>query len=205
MGKSVSPLIIQWIRLSHAAICTHILSLLQLATFMSFTYKISTFFWSKTTMKRKASLRELRTTESPPNTASIATTQKNASSIEVADVAASSSLEDFSCSLCRETIKEAFMTSCGHSFCHACISTHCDQTGHCPSCNFVLSQNNLFPNFMREFLKLIRFPKSQQVDWKDFLTHCQQMQFFKAWTCCVGQEWLFQAQRKYSSFAKLYQ
>eukprot|EP00299_Pterocystis_sp_00344_P015980 c7994_g1_i2.p1 GENE.c7994_g1_i2~~c7994_g1_i2.p1 ORF type:complete len:581 (+),score=140.67 c7994_g1_i2:57-1799(+) len=51
------------------------------------------------------------------------------------------------CPMCLGVIKEAFMTSCGHSFCYACISTHIDRTPTCPTCSTSITRAQLFPNF----------------------------------------------------------
>lgn len=56
---------------------------------------------------------------------------------------------DFLCPICFELIEEAYITKCGHTFCHRCISTSLEISGRCPKCSFVLSgQDHIFPNFI---------------------------------------------------------
>jgi hypothetical protein len=65
--------------------------------------------------------------------------------------AASGSLlssEDLSCPICVETIEDAFVTPCGHTFCFKCISTHLKNKSTCPSCAAHLVQDQVHPNFL---------------------------------------------------------
>ncbi|CAH2080401.1 unnamed protein product [Thlaspi arvense] len=55
---------------------------------------------------------------------------------------------DFSCSICMEVMRDAFLTACGHSFCYMCIVTHLRSKSDCPSCGHYLTASNLFPNFL---------------------------------------------------------
>ncbi|CAI9286620.1 unnamed protein product [Lactuca saligna] len=55
---------------------------------------------------------------------------------------------EFLCPICMQIIKDAFLTSCGHSFCYMCIITHLDNKNDCPSCASSLTTNQLFPNFL---------------------------------------------------------
>lgn len=52
------------------------------------------------------------------------------------------------CPICMQIIKDAFLTSCGHSFCYMCIITHLDNKNDCPCCASSLTTNQLFPNFL---------------------------------------------------------
>lgn len=51
------------------------------------------------------------------------------------------------CPICLNTIFEAFMTACGHSFCHACIAKHLTERLTCPTCMQKLSTDQIYPNF----------------------------------------------------------
>lgn len=55
---------------------------------------------------------------------------------------------DFLCPICMQVIKDAFLTSCGHSFCYMCIITHLRNKSDCPCCGHFLTNNQIFPNFM---------------------------------------------------------
>lgn len=52
------------------------------------------------------------------------------------------------CPICMQIIKDAFLTSCGHSFCYMCIITHLDNKSDCPCCASSLTTNQLYPNFL---------------------------------------------------------
>lgn len=56
--------------------------------------------------------------------------------------------KDFLCPICMQIIKDAFLTSCGHSFCYMCIITHLRNKSDCPCCGHYLTNSNLFPNFL---------------------------------------------------------
>ncbi|KAJ4764938.1 E3 ubiquitin-protein ligase COP1 [Rhynchospora pubera] len=55
---------------------------------------------------------------------------------------------DLLCPICMGVIKDAFLTSCGHSFCYMCIVTHLNNKSDCPCCTHYLTKSNLFPNFL---------------------------------------------------------
>ncbi|XP_066915253.1 E3 ubiquitin-protein ligase COP1-like [Clytia hemisphaerica] len=55
---------------------------------------------------------------------------------------------DFICPICFETLDEAYITKCGHSFCYQCIIRSLDESHRCPKCNNVIEQkDHLIPNF----------------------------------------------------------
>lgn len=56
--------------------------------------------------------------------------------------------KDFLCPICMQTMKDAFLTACGHSFCYMCIMTHLKNKSNCPCCGLYLTNNQLFPNFL---------------------------------------------------------
>lgn len=56
--------------------------------------------------------------------------------------------KDFLCPICIQTMKDAFLTACGHSFCYMCITTHLSNRSNCPCCARYLTNDQLFPNFL---------------------------------------------------------
>ncbi|GAQ77645.1 Hypothetical protein KFL_000020060 [Klebsormidium nitens] len=56
--------------------------------------------------------------------------------------------KDFLCPICMQTIRDAFLTACGHSFCYSCINTHLQNRQNCPCCSQYLTVEQLFPNFL---------------------------------------------------------
>jgi E3 ubiquitin-protein ligase RFWD2 len=56
--------------------------------------------------------------------------------------------KDFLCPICIQTMRDAFLTACGHSFCHVCITTHLGNRSNCPCCGLYLTNDQLFPNFL---------------------------------------------------------
>ncbi|XP_002970454.2 E3 ubiquitin-protein ligase COP1 [Selaginella moellendorffii] len=56
--------------------------------------------------------------------------------------------KDFQCPICIQTMKDAFLTACGHSFCYMCIITHLNNKKNCPCCGVYLTSSQLYPNFL---------------------------------------------------------
>lgn len=56
--------------------------------------------------------------------------------------------EDLQCPICVQTLQDAFVTGCGHTFCYACITTHLKHKSNCPSCAAFLTVEGLYPNFL---------------------------------------------------------
>ncbi|KAJ3061248.1 coatomer subunit alpha, partial [Podochytrium sp. JEL0797] len=54
---------------------------------------------------------------------------------------------DCACPICLDTIRNAFMTKCGHSFCFQCITTHLDSRKSCPTCASPLLETEIYPNY----------------------------------------------------------
>ena len=54
---------------------------------------------------------------------------------------------DLQCPICMSILADPFVTACGHSFCHACLSKHLAQRKTCPSCSIFLTLDRCFPNF----------------------------------------------------------
>ncbi len=69
--------------------------------------------------------------------------------------------KDFLCPICIQTMKDAFLTSCGHSFCYMCIMTHLGNRSNCPCCGLYLTNNKLFPNFLLNKVSLSFFEGEQ--------------------------------------------
>nr|XP_043623903.1 E3 ubiquitin-protein ligase COP1-like [Erigeron canadensis] len=65
------------------------------------------------------------------------------------------------CPICMQIIKDAFLTSCGHSFCYMCIITHLDNKSDCPCCASSLTTKQLYPNFLLD--KLLKKTSASQV------------------------------------------
>jgi len=60
--------------------------------------------------------------------------------------------KDLLCPICMQTIKDAFLTACGHSFCYMCIATH---LRHKSGCTHHLTLNHLFPNFLLDKVQFL--------------------------------------------------
>ncbi|KAK9078163.1 hypothetical protein SSX86_002220 [Deinandra increscens subsp. villosa] len=69
--------------------------------------------------------------------------------------------KDLLCPICMQIIKDAFLTSCGHSFCYMCIITHLDNKSDCPCCASSLTANQLYPNILLD--KLLKKTSASQV------------------------------------------
>ncbi|CAI0550976.1 unnamed protein product [Linum tenue] len=69
--------------------------------------------------------------------------------------------KDLLCPICMQIIKDAFLTACGHSFCHMCIITHLRNKSDCPCCGHYLTSNQLFPNFLLQ--KLLKKASASQL------------------------------------------
>ncbi|XWS47381.1 hypothetical protein CRYUN_Cryun14cG0147500 [Craigia yunnanensis] len=83
----------------------------------------------------------------------------NAAAAAVAEVAEVD--KDLLCPICMQIIKDAFLTSCGHSFCYMCIITHLRNKSDCPCCSQFLTNNQLFPNFLLD--KLLKKTSARQI------------------------------------------
>ncbi|OIT01716.1 PREDICTED: E3 ubiquitin-protein ligase COP1-like [Nicotiana attenuata] len=65
------------------------------------------------------------------------------------------------CPICMQIIKDAFLTSCGHSFCYMCIITHLHNKSDCPCCSHYLTTSQLYPNFLLD--KLLKKTSGRQI------------------------------------------
>ncbi|CAI9090149.1 OLC1v1024854C1 [Oldenlandia corymbosa var. corymbosa] len=65
------------------------------------------------------------------------------------------------CPICMQMIKDAFLTSCGHSFCYMCIVTHLHHKSDCPCCSQYLTPTQLYPNFLLD--KLLKKRSAVQI------------------------------------------
>lgn len=75
---------------------------------------------------------------------------------------------DFLCPICFEIIKEAYITRCGHTFCHDCILRSIETIKKCPKCNISLSSpdnNNIIPNYLlNELISKYIIGKNKSLD-----------------------------------------
>ncbi|XP_066259287.1 E3 ubiquitin-protein ligase COP1-like [Euwallacea similis] len=55
---------------------------------------------------------------------------------------------DFSCPVCFNVIAEAYITKCGHTYCYECIKKSLEIAKRCPKCNFAITLEDVFPNFL---------------------------------------------------------
>ncbi|KAG2716877.1 hypothetical protein I3843_03G149600 [Carya illinoinensis] len=69
--------------------------------------------------------------------------------------------KDLLCPICMQTIKDAFLTVCGHSFCYMCIVIHLRNKSDCPCCSHHLTLHQLFPNFLLD--KLLKKASARQI------------------------------------------
>ncbi|XP_059152150.1 E3 ubiquitin-protein ligase COP1-like [Physella acuta] len=68
---------------------------------------------------------------------------------------------DFICPICFDLIDEAYMTKCGHSFCHECIERSVERNNRCPKCGVPIeSPGHIFPNYT--LMDLIRKHKADE-------------------------------------------
>ncbi|XP_062515549.1 E3 ubiquitin-protein ligase COP1-like [Corticium candelabrum] len=70
---------------------------------------------------------------------------------------------EFLCPVCFNVISDAYVTKCGHSFCHACIVKSLKESNRCPKCNLAVNKvDDIFPNFALS--ELISRCKQQERD-----------------------------------------
>lgn len=87
----------------------------------------------------KSELPSTSETPPPPDTAAAAM-EKEEDMVELD--------RDTLCPICMQTMKDAFLTACGHSFCYMCIFTHLKNKRDCPCCGYYLTSNHIFPNLL---------------------------------------------------------
>jgi E3 ubiquitin-protein ligase RFWD2 len=68
--------------------------------------------------------------------------------------------KDLLCPICFQAMGDAFLSSCGHSFCYICITTHLNHKSSCPSCARYLTTEQLIPNFLLTKVRVSQQPKS---------------------------------------------
>ncbi|EFJ30221.1 hypothetical protein SELMODRAFT_451298 [Selaginella moellendorffii] len=56
--------------------------------------------------------------------------------------------KDLSCPVCFQTLRDPFLTACGHSFCYSCVSTHLNGRSSCPCCSSYLTTKLMYPNVL---------------------------------------------------------
>jgi len=64
-------------------------------------------------------------------------------------------LDEFICPICFNSIKECFMTPCGHNFCKDCIHECINRKHVCPCCNHTTTKDQLVKNHMYDNLLVI--------------------------------------------------
>ena len=57
-------------------------------------------------------------------------------------------IDDLSCPICMSLLRDPFVTSCGHTFCCSCLTTHLEDRSTCPSCGQYLIKDHTYPNFL---------------------------------------------------------
>ncbi|BFZ20618.1 hypothetical protein BsWGS_23656 [Bradybaena similaris] len=68
---------------------------------------------------------------------------------------------DFICPICFDVIDEAYMTKCGHSFCHDCIEKSLERNNRCPRCVVPIDSSlHIYPNLT--LMELIRKYRSDE-------------------------------------------
>ncbi|EPB83055.1 hypothetical protein HMPREF1544_10192 [Mucor circinelloides 1006PhL] len=72
--------------------------------------------------------------------------------------------DELSCPICQDLMREVYVTHCGHSFCHECLTLHLENSSDCPICRAPLSRTNIYPNFQLNKLTSFRIKsiKEQQ-------------------------------------------
>ena len=89
---------------------------------------------------------------------------------------------DYLCPICFEFLQEAYMTRCGHTFCHGCIVKSLSQSARCPKCNYHMEKplENIFPNFAVD--ELVSRYSTQR---KAIKEHLQRPQFDQLKMCIL--------------------
>eukprot|EP01103_Thecamoeba_quadrilineata_P017211 TRINITY_DN6006_c0_g1_i1.p1 TRINITY_DN6006_c0_g1~~TRINITY_DN6006_c0_g1_i1.p1 ORF type:complete len:612 (-),score=98.92 TRINITY_DN6006_c0_g1_i1:116-1951(-) len=81
------------------------------------------------------------------------------------DSAKSTIEKDLLCPICLETLRESFVTNCGHSYCYLCISRHLESKTDCPSCGNTINKDNIYPNFiLNKILEKSKTPTKSLVE-----------------------------------------
>ncbi|KAN0011688.1 hypothetical protein ACTFIU_007254 [Dictyostelium citrinum] len=71
-------------------------------------------------------------------------------------------LEDITCPICLNFIEECSTLSCGHNFCHKCVSECINRNHKCPLCNKAALKENIYRNHQFEkIIKIIRIEKEK--------------------------------------------
>lgn len=68
-------------------------------------------------------------------------------------------LDQLKCPVCKEVLKEPFVTDCGHTFCHACINHHLQTTSQrCPCCGTYMLADQVKPVFALDKVRPMPLP-----------------------------------------------
>ncbi|KAG7669456.1 hypothetical protein KSW81_007610 [Nannochloris sp. 'desiccata'] len=57
--------------------------------------------------------------------------------------------EDLECPICMSILTDPFVTPCGHTFCHGCITKHLQTGKTCPSCSATISKSTVLKKVQR--------------------------------------------------------
>jgi len=77
-------------------------------------------------------------------------------------------LEEFQCPICFNSIKEAYITACGHNFCKACILECLNRKHQCPCCNHAAVKENTVKNHHLDKLVAIVQSEKKEAERKYF-------------------------------------
>ena len=67
-------------------------------------------------------------------------------------------LAKLKCPVCKELLREPFVTGCGHTFCHACINHHSQTTSQlCPCCGTYMIADQVKPVFVLDKVCLCNY------------------------------------------------
>ena len=50
------------------------------------------------------------------------------------------------CLICKQMFDNPYITECGHTFCHQCITTHINTTPYCPLCKAPVTHHDMLPD-----------------------------------------------------------
>jgi hypothetical protein len=78
-------------------------------------------------------------------------------------------IHELKCPICKEFLSEPYVTTCGHTFCHACISRHLETRQRCPCCSAFVTSNHVHPVFAME--KVGTFPLPYMIN--DCVSGCK--------------------------------
>ena len=74
------------------------------------------------------------------------------------------------CPICAEPVREAFLTPCGHTFCHQCLIRHlrASKRSTCPQCSAYVTADKIVPNMLVS--RLLNEVRNTQIPHKGMVT-----------------------------------